>query len=54
MIARAITEGVAVWCLQYRSDPNLAGSEKDVDGGRTGSKTTIDFVVVTLYCQRRS
>ncbi|WZZ73458.1 hypothetical protein YC2023_084828 [Brassica napus] len=48
MIARAMIEGVAVWCSQYKSDPNLVASEKDVDGGRRGSKMTINFVVCCI------
>ena len=44
MRARAMTEGVAVWCSQCRSGPNLAASD---------SKTTINFVIVTLCCRRR-
>ncbi|CDY09617.1 BnaC07g34440D [Brassica napus] len=37
MRARAMTEGVAVWCSQYRSDPNLVASEEDVNGGLRGN-----------------
>ena len=47
-----MTEGVAVLCSLYKSDPDLVASEEDVDGGRRGSKTTIIFLSYNLLLKK--